>query len=150
MHLHDVPLTLIPVNEWSEFDLPTLKDFDVRKSLGKHSILLNCTYQIYFQISIQLPSIKSLRSLCEKMKNIAPTVTACVSSHGDLSFVLETESAMISSRYTNLLLETNSKIQRNNYVDHVEISIIIGSKQLAMCVTSIQVSFYSNFGPVSQ
>lgn len=92
-------------------------------------------------MSIQLPTLRSLRSLLDKMKNLAPSVTICSSSNGDLSFIVETDSAMVVSKYYNLALEgTNADgTTRDGQVE--EISVLVDSKQLAMCIASIQVIF---------
>lgn len=82
-----------------------------------------------------------MRTLCDKMKNLSPTLTICAASNGDLSFVVETDSAMIVSRYYNLLLEPDSKIQASDHKTNepIEISCNADSKQLAACLSCIQV-----------
>lgn len=93
-------------------------------------------------MSIQLPSLRSLRSLLDKMKNLAPSLTICSTSNGDLSLIVETESAMVVSRYYNLMLETTNGDDSTRAKDGelVEISCMVDSKQLAMCCASIQVN----------
>lgn len=75
------------------------------------------------------------------MKNLSPTLTVCGASNGDLSFIVETDSAMIVSRYYNLALDSDSKIQSTdqNGNEPIEISCNVDSKQLAMCFSCIQV-----------
>lgn len=94
-------------------------------------------------MSIQLPTLRSLRSLLDKMKNLAPSLTICSASNGDLSFIVETESAMVVSRYYNLILETTNG-DGTRVDDGVlnEITCMVDSKQLAMCYASIQVIFF--------
>lgn len=98
-----------------------------------------------------MPSLKSLRTLCEKMKNLAATMTICCISSGDLSFIVETESAIVVSRYFNLIVdqigEDTRNIEKNG--QPIEISCHIDTKQLSLCFGSIQVrgihSKYSYF-----
>lgn len=100
---------------------------------------INCNS--LFQMSIQLPTLRSLRSLLDKMKNLAPSVTICSASNGDLSFIVETDSAMVVSRYYNLMLETTNGdgATRNRDGELEEITCLVDSKQIAMCCASIQV-----------
>lgn len=105
-----------------------------------YPFFINC--DALFQMSIQMPTLRSLRSLLDKMKNLAPSLTICAASNGDLSFVVETESAMVASRYYNLVLETTDVGDggiRVNDGELEEVSCLLDSKQLAMCVSSIQV-----------
>lgn len=76
------------------------------------------------------------------MKNLSPTLTVVCSSSGDLSFIVETDSSMVVSRYFNLIVEdiaTNSKRQPNNS-EPDEYSCQIDTKQLASVFASIQVN----------
>lgn len=88
-----------------------------------------------------MPTLKSTRILCDKMKNLSPILTVCAASNGDLSFIVETDSAMIVSRYYNLQLEQDSRIQASdkNGDEPIEVSCNVDSKQLAMCFSCIQV-----------
>lgn len=90
---------------------------------------------------MQLPSLRSLRTLMDKMKNLTSTLTICTASNGDLSFIVETDYAMVVSKYYNLELEKgNENSQPNGANDKlVEITCMVDSKQLAMCFGSIQV-----------
>lgn len=90
-----------------------------------------------------MPSLKSLRTLCDKMKNLSQTLTIVCSSKGDISFIVETDSAMVVSRYFNLILDHNdSQINVKNHTngEHDEIMSQIDTKTLAMIFTGIQVA----------
>lgn len=91
-----------------------------------------------------MPSLKSLRVLCDKMKNLSSTITVCSVSTGDLSFIVETESIVVVSRYFNLKID-----QASNCVDterdsqNVDIKCHIDTKNLSTCFGSLQVTpFY--------
>lgn len=86
-------------------------------------------------MSIQLPSLKSLRTLCDQMKKISSNFRICGITSGDLSFIVETESAMVVSRYFNLKVDAEHESQTN-----VEISCNIDTKHLSMCFGSLQVN----------
>lgn len=85
-----------------------------------------------------MPSLKSLRVLCDKMKNLSSTITICSVSTGDLSFIVETDSIIVVSRYFNLKID-----QISDCVDidnrNLEIGCRIDTKNLAMCFGSLQV-----------
>lgn len=127
---HDVPVKIIPIRDWPEFELPIMRKF---------------------QYTLKMPSSRSLRQLVDKMKNIAPTLTIYSHAKGEFSIVIETVSATIASHYTNL---DTQKIQQNNGDDPVdknsdsdEISCCIDTKQFANCMSSIQfqdVQMYCN------
>lgn len=93
---------------------------------------------------MQMPSLKSLRVLCDKMKNLSGTITICSISTGDLSFIVETDSIIVVSRYFNLKIEeiTDSvDIGLNN--QNLEIGCQIDTKNLSTCFGSLQVTIFS-------
>lgn len=94
-----------------------------------------------------MPSIKSLRTLCDKMKNLSSSITICCMSSGDLSFIVETDSAIVVSRYFNLILDQTSEDNSNMIKDgqHLEICCNIDTKNLSMCFGSIQVWTYQRY-----
>lgn len=73
------------------------------------------------------------------MKNLTPILTICCSLNGDLSFIVETETAMVASRYYNLVLEKHIADGANVNKEPEEIACRVDTKQLAMCFASIQV-----------
>lgn len=92
------------------------------------------------QISIEMPTLKSLRSLCDKMKNLSPTLTVVCSTNADISFIVETDSAMVVSRYFNLHMTTSdSRINAKENADPEEIVTQIDTKLLATVFNGIQV-----------
>lgn len=88
-----------------------------------------------------MPSLKSLRALCDKMKNLATTMNICCISTGDLSFIVETDSAIVVSRYFNLMNQSNQTQEDDK---HLEICCHIDTKHLSMCFGSIQVIYTIN------
>lgn len=86
-----------------------------------------------------MPTLKSLKNLCDKMKNLSPTTIVLFTLNGDLTFVVETDSAMVSSRYFNLLV--NKSANPKAQIDADEICCRVDSKQLSLCFTSVQVIY---------
>lgn len=89
-----------------------------------------------------MPSLKSLRVLCDKMKNLSSTITICSISTGDLSFIVETDSIIVVSRYFNLKIDQASHCA-NTAQDNqnLEIKCRIDTKNLSTCFGSLQVTF---------
>lgn len=136
--VHDLPVSIIPVREWDEYQQPKIKEYNVRKSNTSKNFFFWMSYSK--QISIQMPSIKSLRVLCDKMKNLSPTITICCLSSGDLSFIVETDSAIVVSRYFNLILD-HCAGRNEDKSQPLEICCRVDTKQLSMCFGSIQVNW---------
>lgn len=88
-----------------------------------------------------MPSLKSLRVLCDKMKNLSSTITICSISTGDLSFIVETDSIMVVSRYFNLKIDQVSNCE-NTASDNqnFEMKCQIDTKNLSTCFGSLQVN----------
>ncbi|XP_053670467.1 checkpoint protein HUS1 [Anopheles nili] len=78
---HAIPVTVVPRSEWNQFDIPLEVEYD---------------------LTIVMPSVKSLRTLLDKMKNLAPTVTLYATLNDELSLVVETEVVTVASHYKNL------------------------------------------------
>lgn len=89
-----------------------------------------------------MPTIKSLRALSDKMKNLAPSLTVCFAINGDLSFIVETDYAVVASRYYDLMVQQLDKgnTASGNDGDGDEVACRIDTKQLALCFASNQVA----------
>lgn len=137
-----MPVTVIPTREWPDYELPLMPKFQVNKRHATVDLYICINCGPLFQMSIQLPTLRSLRSLLDKMKNLAPSLTICSASNGDLSFIVETDSAMVVSRYYNLMLENINGDASTTVKDGQleEITCLVDSKQIAMCCASIQVT----------
>lgn len=89
-----------------------------------------------------MPSLKSLRVLCDKMKNLSSTITICSISTGDLSFIVETDSIIVVSRYFNLKIDQISDNVDMAYDNqNFKIGCRIDTKNLSMCFGSSQVTY---------
>lgn len=116
---HEVPVTLIPTRDWNEFDIP---------SLTQHSR------------SIAMPSVRSLRNLVDKIKNLSPSMTVYYNNVGELSLVVETDLTTVSSHYRNLSVTEHPEAQPDPALNTAdgEVACRISSKQLAMLLGSNQ------------
>ncbi|XP_013379912.1 checkpoint protein HUS1 isoform X1 [Lingula anatina] len=78
---HDVPVNVIPRRLWDEFEEPEMPDFDV---------------------SIYMPSLKVLRNVTDKMKNLNNYVTIAANGSGEMVLKVETDMASVSTHFGDL------------------------------------------------
>lgn len=142
-------MRVVPVDEYSEYKTP-----EVPKCQVSNTCVCVCVIQIVlqpnilfnFQLEFDMPSLKSLKALCDAMKNLSPTLTIYGCLGGELRFVVDTDSLMVSNRYIN------RNVQKTNYdgmpqIDGDEVACTVNAKQLAFHFISNQVSivFYVFF-----
>ncbi|ETN67774.1 mitotic and DNA damage checkpoint protein hus1 [Anopheles darlingi] len=78
---HSLPITIVPRNEWDQYELPLEMPYD---------------------LSIAMPSIRSLRALLDKKKTLAPTVTLYTTMNDEMSLIVETDLVTVASHYRHL------------------------------------------------
>ncbi|XP_058837334.1 checkpoint protein HUS1 [Topomyia yanbarensis] len=118
---HAIPVTVAPRSEWKNFNLPLDMDYD---------------------LTIVMPSFKSLQGLIDKMKNLAPAVTIYVTLAGELSLVVETDVVTVGSHYKRL---QSGRARRPNNADDAaeevesltEAACRVDSKKLATLLESL-------------
>ncbi|VVC98324.1 checkpoint protein HUS1 [Leptidea sinapis] len=81
---HDVPVIVIPRKLWTEFHEPRVPRPD---------------------ISIELPSLKQLRTTIDRMKTMSPEVVLRASAEGRLTLQIKTDLAKVSTRFRDLRVE---------------------------------------------
>ncbi|KAJ9574065.1 hypothetical protein L9F63_008591 [Diploptera punctata] len=87
--VHDIPVTVIPRRDWKLFQEPKVPNFDV---------------------SIQLPSLKLLRTVAERMKTLSPYVTVLANQEGVLVLKVETPDATVSTHFKDLIVQSQHKM----------------------------------------
>lgn len=118
--VHDVPVNVIPRRDWSAYRMPRIPDPN---------------------IILTMPSLKFLRNLVDKVKNISPSITFCATSLGELSIIAETESATIASHYRNLEIKKIDKSQMSDGGGNdVEASCLVDCKKAAIFLSALQMS----------
>lgn len=159
---HDVPVTLIAVRDWSEFEVPRLRRRRRRLQINDdgttgttHSDGVSCTDSGRVSGSIGMPSVRSLRTLVDRIKNLSPSITVYYNNAGELSLVVETDQATVSSHYINLQVvpDDDHNAGSGHSADlggvaddavavgaNNEVSCSVSSKQLAMVLSSLQMS----------
>ncbi|KAH8295389.1 hypothetical protein KR018_010496 [Drosophila ironensis] len=110
--VHDVPVTIIPASDWSAYVVPR-----VPRS----------------QLALSLPSLRLLRSLIDKLKNISPSLEFQASSDGELSVIATSEMSTVTSRFQRLLPRSlaGSEQEVSCLVDSRKASAFFGALQLS-------------------
>lgn len=109
---HDVPVAVIPTRDWPEFEIPKLPSF---------------------KSAISMPTLKSIRNLVEKIKNLASHVTFFCNNSGEIAMVVETDEVTVASNYRNL------EVQLDDPDDHsLEVSCRVSAKELGICFSCNQ------------
>lgn len=103
---HDVPVSVIPTRDWSEFEIPKLPEF---------------------KSTISMPTLKSIRNLVEKIKNLASHVTFFCNNSGEIAMVVETDEVTVASNYRNLEVQLDDPDDQN-----VEVSCRVSAKELGI------------------
>ncbi|CAH0714949.1 unnamed protein product, partial [Brenthis ino] len=81
---HDIPVVVVPRKLWNEFHEPRIPQPD---------------------ISIELPSLKQLRTTIDRMRAMASEVVIRASAEGRLTLQIKTDMAKVSTRFKNLRVE---------------------------------------------
>ncbi|KFB47226.1 AGAP011361-PA-like protein [Anopheles sinensis] len=116
---HSLPVTIVPRSEWDQYELPLAMDYD---------------------LSIIMPSTKSLRALLDKKKNLAPTLVLYATMNDELSLVVETEVVTVASHYRNLKCVPavrTSEDQAGQLTNLSEASCRVDTKKLAALFETI-------------
>uniref|UniRef100_A0A182N399 Checkpoint protein n=1 Tax=Anopheles dirus TaxID=7168 RepID=A0A182N399_9DIPT len=119
---HSIPVTIVARNEWCQYDIPL---------------------EVGYDLSIAMPSAKSLRALLDKKKNLAPTVTLYATLNDELSLVVETEVVTVASHYRNLKCvpaRTDGQTADEQLTNLSEASCRVDTKKLASLFETI--NFY--------
>lgn len=117
--IHDVPVIVIPIRDWDEYKIPQLPKFDN---------------------TITLPTLRSVRNIIDRIKMFSPILTIYENVCGELSFVIETDSATVTTIYRKLYVQQNTMDTDSEFMDSekTEISCKISSKILSTFLSSNQ------------
>lgn len=78
---HDVPVSLIPRRLWIDFSEPSIPDFDV---------------------SIYLPTLKIIKNVVERMKNLSNFIVIEANRNGQINLKIETDVVCVSTHFRDL------------------------------------------------
>ncbi|CAG9859398.1 unnamed protein product [Phyllotreta striolata] len=83
--VHDVPVEVISRKYWSNYEEPRFDDFHV---------------------TIQMPSLKSLRPIVERLKNLSNYLTVTANKNGRLTLQIKTTDVNLSVHFTDLSIQS--------------------------------------------
>ncbi|XP_066589690.1 checkpoint protein HUS1 [Prorops nasuta] len=86
--IHDVPVRVIPRREWPEFQKPDTPEFD---------------------ISIDMPNLKHIRKIVERMKNMSPHLIVTAEKNGTLILKIDADNASVATHFHRLHVWTSSQ-----------------------------------------
>ncbi|XP_067867235.1 checkpoint protein HUS1 isoform X2 [Heterodontus francisci] len=78
---HDIPVSIIPRKLWNDFEEPSVPDFDV---------------------SIYLPVLKIMKSVVERMKNLANHVVIEANQNGEMNLKIDTDLVSVTTHFKEL------------------------------------------------
>ncbi|KYN40938.1 Checkpoint protein HUS1, partial [Trachymyrmex septentrionalis] len=105
--VHDVPVKLITRRDWPEYKMP-----DIPNS---------------FQISLEMPQLKYLRHITDRMKNINSQLTMIANKRGTLIIKIDVDLATVSTHFKGLQVYENEEEQETD-----DISATVNIKKLSM------------------
>ncbi|KAF7401403.1 hypothetical protein HZH68_007223 [Vespula germanica] len=90
--VHDVPVRVVPRKEWTVYKVPDIPEFD---------------------ISIDMPQLKYLRNIVERMRNMSSQLTLTADKTGMFVLRVETDSANVSTHFQELKVWSCSQVEDN-------------------------------------
>lgn len=90
--VHDIPVSVIPRKEWTALQEPVVPNYDV---------------------SIQLPGLKLIRTVAERMKSLSSHIVLLANHEGALILKVETPEATVSTHFKNLIMENSGGDEEN-------------------------------------
>lgn len=104
--VHDVPVRLVPRKEWQEHKMPDVPEFD---------------------ISLEIPNLKCLRYIVDRMKNMSSQLIITANKCGTLILKIEVDYATVSTHFKGLQVWESRQEEESN-----DISATVNIKKLAM------------------
>ncbi|XP_012284198.1 checkpoint protein HUS1 [Orussus abietinus] len=98
--MHDVPVRVIPRREWDRYQTPDIPKFD---------------------ISIDMPQLKNVRSIVERMKNLSPTLGITADLSGTLVLKVDTDHATVSAHFQGLATSAEDSAKAREVSANVDI-----------------------------
>lgn len=79
--VHDIPVTVVKRKHWSDYGEPEMPNFDV---------------------SITMPTLKMLKNVVDKMKNISNFVNLSANQNGEMKLSVETDMVAVNTHFKDL------------------------------------------------
>ncbi|KAB0804327.1 hypothetical protein PPYR_02685 [Photinus pyralis] len=108
--VHDIPVEVIGRKHWGEYAEPQFNDFHV---------------------SMQMPNLKPIKSIVERMKNMGHSLIVSATKFGKLSLRIKTDVVSLTAHFSNLGIESfavahNTELLENtNDADATEVNSVV-------------------------
>ncbi|XP_072767086.1 checkpoint protein HUS1 isoform X2 [Anoplolepis gracilipes] len=96
---HDVPVRVIPRKEWPEHKMPDVPEFD---------------------ISLEIPNLKYLRCIVDRMKNMSSQLMIIANKSGTMILKIEVDYATVSTHFKGLQVWESREEQESNDISATE------------------------------
>lgn len=125
--VHDIPVEVISRKHWSDYEEPRFNDFHV---------------------SIQMPNLKALRNIVERLRNMSHNLIVSANKAGRLTFQIKTNVVNVSCHFTDLSIQsfavgrlpTNSDDDDDDDNTEQLISSTIDVKKFLMFISGLQIN----------
>ncbi|XP_008195631.2 checkpoint protein HUS1 isoform X2 [Tribolium castaneum] len=123
--VHDIPVEVISRKHWNDYEEPRFNDFHV---------------------SIEMPNLKTIKTIVERMRNMSHSLTVSATKDGRLTFQIKTNIVTLSSHFPGLGVEsfaigqlelTSSDSQEE---DQQKVSSIVDIKKFLMFLSGMQLN----------
>lgn len=127
--IHDIPVEVIGRKHWGDYAEPQFNDFHV---------------------SMQMPNLKPIKSIVERMKNMSHSLIVSATKFGKLSLQIKTNMVNLTAHFANLGIESfavahnNEMLENTADVDVTDISSVVTAtidiKKFLMFLTGMQLN----------
>ncbi|KAF5304880.1 hypothetical protein FQR65_LT00764 [Abscondita terminalis] len=127
--IHDIPVEVIARKNWSDYAEPQFNDFHV---------------------SIEMPHLKPVKNIVERMKNMSHALIVSANKFGKLSLQIKTNMVNLSAHFTNLGIHSfavghSADAEGNNHelgesTDETTVSATIDIKKFLMFLSGMQIN----------
>ncbi|KAF5272405.1 hypothetical protein FQA39_LY07873 [Lamprigera yunnana] len=128
--VHDIPVEVILRQNWDEYAEPIFNNFHV---------------------SIEMPNLRTIKNIVERMKNMSNLLTVSATKNGRLTLQIKTNVVRVSAYFSNLGIQSFSIGTHDDDIDDTEppgdtitssesVSATIDSKKFLMFLTAIQLN----------
>nr|CAG4637577.1 EOG090X0TJE [Ceriodaphnia reticulata]SVE73374.1 EOG090X0TJE [Ceriodaphnia reticulata] len=107
--VHDIPVNVVPRRLWNDYAEPDALDPD---------------------ISVYFPQLRLMKSIVERMKNLANMATLHITAEGLLTLTVETDAVSVTSHFDDLHVEKQKEEEASVTIELKRLSNFLANEQL--------------------
>ncbi|XP_060524868.1 checkpoint protein HUS1 isoform X2 [Cylas formicarius] len=115
-YVHDIPVEIISRKHWADYEEPNFSDFHV---------------------SIEMPNLKSIKNIVERMRNMSHSLIVNANRTGKLTLQIKTNIVDLSAHFPNLNVES--------FADHISNNLEESGAQEGSVVSTIDLKKFLMF-----